>query len=101
MTTSKEKVPRYAIQKLLEPSLRAAFEKARTELEIDPTDVDAQRRFFRAVVTLAAQPLFAQGLPAPVIASQAFEAVVHEHQHRVKQAMNEGQLFGALTPAKA
>jgi hypothetical protein len=103
MTTEygKAKVPRIALQKAIGADVEAALKKAEAHFALDPNDVDAQRRFFRAVVTLASQRLFTMGVPAPLIAQQAFKAVVSEHQYRHKQAAHFGQPFGPTTPAKA
>lgn len=97
----KDKVPRIALQKAMAADVLAAVKKAEAQFALDPNDVDSQRRFFRAFVTLASQRLFDMGVPAPLIAQQAFEAIVHEAQYRHQQAVNIGQPFGPTTPAKA
>ena len=101
MSDSPKKVPRIKIQQTMGPVVTAAIATAQADLGIDPADLDAQRRFFRAMVTLAAQPLFDSGCPAPLIAAQAFEAVVHEHQYRQKQGLVVGQPFGPTVQGKA
>jgi hypothetical protein len=101
MTTEKGKVPRIELQKAIAAEVQAAMKKAEAKFSLDPNDVDAQRRFFRALVTLASQRLFDMGVPPPLIAQQAFEAIVHEHQYRHQQAQAHGQPFGPTTPAKA
>lgn len=100
-TEKKDKIPRIALQKFMTADVEAVLKKAEAHFGLDPNDVDAQRRFFRAVVTLAAQRLFDKGVPPPVIATQAFEAVVHENQFRQKQAAFHGMPFGPVVPAKA
>lgn len=101
MSDAKPKISRYTLQKAIEADLKAAITKAETQFALEGSDTDAQRRFFRAIVTLAAQRLFDLGIPAPIIAQQAFEAVVHERDHRAKQALNLNQPFGLQLPAKA
>lgn len=96
-----EKISRFAIQQAMAADVQAAIKKAETSLGIDPNDPDAQRRFFRALVTLASQKLFDMGAPPPLIAQQAFEAVAHEAQYRHQQAVSLGQPFGPTEPAKA
>jgi hypothetical protein len=101
MTEKKEKVPRIAIQQAMAADVEASIAKAQTSLGIDPADADAQRRFFRALVTLASQKLFDMGAPPPLIAQQAFEAIVHEAQYRHQQAQAFGLPFGPTPAAKA
>lgn len=84
------------------PDVEAAIAKAEKQFGIEATDPDAQRRFFRALVTIAAQRLFDMGAPPPLIAQQAFEAVAHEAQYRhSKKTLHLGQPFGPLPPGKA
>jgi hypothetical protein len=100
-TEKKEKIPRIAVQKFMTADVEAILKKAQAHFALDPNDADAQRRFFRAVVTLASQRLFDLGIPPPIIATQAFEAIVHETEFRQKQAAFHGMPFGPLIPAKA
>lgn len=101
----KTKIPRIELQKAMGTEVKvaidAAVEKTLKHFNLDPKDPDAQRRCFRAIVTLAAQKLFDMGCPAPIIAQQAFEAVAAEHKHRHQQALHQGQPFGPTPPAKA
>ena len=96
-----EKINRFELQKLVAADIKAAIKKAEEHFGLDPKDVDAQRRFFRALVTLASQQLFDMGAPSQLIATQAFEAIVHEHQFRHKQAAFHGMPFGPAPTAKA
>lgn len=104
-TKAKPKVSRIELQKAMSAEVKAtidaAVEKTFKQFGLDASDPDAQRRCFRAIVTLAAQRLFDMGCPAPVIAQQAFEAVVAEHKYRHQNAVLQGQPFGPTTPAKA
>lgn len=102
MTDPKPKVPRIELQKAMAADIEAAVAKVEKQFDLDPTDPDAQRRFFRALVTIAAQRLFDMGAPPPLIAQQAFEAVVHEAQYRhQKKTLHMGQPFGPLPTGKA
>jgi hypothetical protein len=102
MSDPKPKVTRFEIQKAMAADVEAAIAKVETQLGLDPTDTDAQRRIFRALVTIASQRLFDLGAPPPLIATQAFEAVRAEHKYRhEKKTIDLSQPFGPPTPAKA
>src|SRR6478736_2436093 len=70
-----KKISRIELQKAMGDEVSNSVEKALKQFNLDPSDPDANRRAFRAVVTLAAQKLFDQGCPPQIIAQQAFEAV--------------------------
>lgn len=101
MSDAKKKISRYEIQKALLDEVNGSIEKALKGFELDPKNPDANRRAFRAVVTVAAQRLLDLGLPPQLIVQQAFEAVASEVQHRGQQALSNGQPFGVLPPASA
>lgn len=95
------KIRRIAIQKAIAPHLKNATEMVEKQLQLDPADVDTQRRVFRAVVAEACEKLLAAGLHPSLVAAQAFQAVVSTHQHRQKQAVELQQPFGLQPEAKA
>lgn len=98
---SDKKISRIELQQAMGNEVTTSVDKALKQFNLDPADPDANRRAFRAVVTLAAQKLFDLGCPPQVIAQQAFEAVVAEHKYRTEKAINAGQPFGLVKPAEA
>jgi len=101
MPTKKPKVTRSEIQQALLEEVNASIEKALAGFELDSKNPDANRRAFRAVVTVAAQRLLDMGCPPQVVLEQAYEAVVSEVRHRGLAALKNGQPFGLLPKASA
>lgn len=100
MTTEK-KVSRYQLQQALAADVTAALDKAFKGFELDPNDIDANRRVFRALVTVAASRLLNLGLPPLTVLGQAAEAIGSEVKHRAASGLLAGQPFGQLPPASA
>jgi len=100
MTTDK-KVTRYEIQKALGDDITAALDKCFKGFDLDPANPDANRRVFRALVTVAAARLLNLGCPPLLILSQAAEAIGSEVKHRAASGLLAGQPFGHLPPASA
>jgi len=81
--------------------VNTAIEKALAGFQLDSKNPDANRRAFRAVVTVAAQRLLNLGCPPQVVLEQAYEAIVAEVRHRGRAAVLSGHPFGLLPKASA
>lgn len=99
MTDPKPKVKRIELQKAMAADVEAALKKA--EALADPNDVDAQRRIFRALVTIASDRLFNLNLHPMLVVKQAHEAIVKAYEYRSKKALLMGQPFGPVPTGKA
>lgn len=97
----KTKVTRTTIQQQLAAPIGAALQQAQEQLGLSGTDVDAQRRLFRALVTLAVGHLADKGAPPSVVLQQVLEATVTELKKRSEGAMEQGQVFGPQPPGQA
>jgi triphosphoribosyl-dephospho-CoA synthetase len=95
------KVSRTTIQNALNSAISAACAQVEKDLGLSTSDPDAQRRLFRAVVTLAARRILDVGLNPQVVMGQAFEAVMTEVKARGAQAVAQGNPFGLKPPAAA
>jgi hypothetical protein len=96
-----DKISRYQLQQALAADVTAALDKAFKSFELDPNDFDANRRVFRALVTVASARLLNLGAPPLLILAQAAEAISAEVKHRTASGSLAGQPFGQLPPASA
>ncbi len=85
------KISRYTLQVQMQADIEAAIAKVEAAHDLKD-DLDAQRRLFRSVVTIAASRLMAKGISPQLVAVQAFKAVVDEHQRATQT--QPGTIFG-------
>ena len=98
---TEKKISRYQLQQALAADVTAALDRCFKDFELDPNDIDANRRVFRALVTVATSRLLNLGLPPLTVLGQAAEAIGTEVKHRAASGLLVGQPFGQLPPASA